>query len=149
MGTEKEARHKFPVITVRLQQFSTYSTQCKMRKHYFWALYSPATRKNVWPTNQQRTERGGSGRGAAAAAAASATTGWCCIPNFPPRRRRRRSFPSPTARPFICSVVVLSPAPALVCLAGRLTEPQIQGLVSWLINFFPCFPADNHLWLVF
>lgn len=35
MGTEKEARHKFPVITVRLQQFSTYSTQCKMRNTIF------------------------------------------------------------------------------------------------------------------
>lgn len=146
MGTEKEARHKFPVITVRLQQFSTYSTQCKMRNTIFGRYIRQQREKMYGP---QISNEQSAAAAAAAAAAASATTGWCCIPNFPPRRRRRRSFPSPTARPFICSVVVLSPAPALVCLAGRLTEPQIQGLVSWLISFFPCFPADNHLWLVF
>lgn len=107
-----EERHKFAVITVRLQQFSTYSTQCKMRNTIFGRYIRQQREKIGWPTNQQRTER---------RQRSSSQL----------QRRRRRggvvfrifhpSFvPLPHHRPFFHLLgprSFLSPAPAPECLA--------------------------------
>lgn len=98
-----------------------------MRNTIFGRYIRQQREKIGWPTNQQRTER----RQRSSSQLQRRRRGGVVFRIFHP------SFvPLPHHRPFFHLLgprSFLSPAPAPECLA---TKRQIQGLVSWLINFF-------------